>query len=352
MSQVIPIEHAKPGMMIVQVTAQNGPVRIKKSGLITSATMIQGLMEMGVMEIEYDPEQTVEICADNPAMAIEQTPTQALLRGHYDTRARNTDSAMSDQFNRSLFLPTVNGLPGLWRRSVKPAMLGVLMTIGGVATGYVLAVAPGVIAPLFSAPLPTMTQSPRQQATETSQTAQRMTVVDENEQQPVPVEQVEDKPIEVEQSTALTGEVTNVLSDDVNDGMSNTTINEDNAADEEKVSVSPELMARFNKVITELEKEEQQGVAPASANTVVTVHDDIPRVDQLPARLLTRLPAMDFSAHMYASARGDRWVRVNGEDKGEGDWIADRVQIVNIEAQRVILRFEDEVFSMSALTDW
>jgi len=55
---------------------------------------------------------------------------------------------------------------------------------------------------------------------------------------------------------------------------------------------------------------------------------------------------------MYASRPADRWVRVNGRQIGEGDWIADRVQIVNIEAQRVVLSFEDELFTMAALTDW
>ena len=88
MNQIIPIEQAMPGMMIVQVTVQNGPVKIKKSGLITSDAMIQGLIEMGVQEIEYDPEQTVEICTDEALVTTEQTPTQALLRGHYDTRAQ------------------------------------------------------------------------------------------------------------------------------------------------------------------------------------------------------------------------------------------------------------------------
>ena len=55
---------------------------------------------------------------------------------------------------------------------------------------------------------------------------------------------------------------------------------------------------------------------------------------------------------MYASDPAERWVRVNGKQRGEGDWIADEVQIVNIEGQRVILTFQGEVFSMAALTDW
>ncbi|MGB2426788.1 MAG: general secretion pathway protein GspB, partial [Alteromonas sp.] len=85
---------------------------------------------------------------------------------------------------------------------------------------------------------------------------------------------------------------------------------------------------------------------------LVTVRDDIPRVDQLPARLLTQLPAMEFSAHMYASTRNNRWVRVNGQQLYEGEWISDEVQLVNIEPQRVVLSFRDELFTMAALTDW
>lgn len=125
-------------------------------------------------------------------------------------------------------------------------------------------------------------------------------------------------------------------------------LNESNNAN--NIEVSPELMARFNAAVEALDEK-----APDSARepeTKVTVRDDTLRVDQLPVRLLTRLPTMNFSAHMYASQPRDRWVRVNGRQLSEGDWIADKVQIVNIEAQRVVLAFEDEIFTMAALTDW
>ncbi|MDG6098260.1 general secretion pathway protein GspB [Alteromonas sp. ZYF713] len=357
MNQIIPIEQAMPGMMIVQVTAQNGPVKIKKSGLITSDAMIQGLIEMGVQEIEYDPEQTVEICTDEALVTTEQTPTQALLRGQYDTRAQKTDSAISDQFNRSLFLPTVNGLPGQWQRLVKPVMTGLLLTIGGCATGYFLAVGPAMLEQLLNGP-----DSVSERVVSQTVVAAPPTVASS------PVAVIEDaKPSDdaagtAEETSSSEQAATNIVSAVDRDittpeptepdrpAADESAVSEDNESD--KVAVSPELMARFNKVLTDLEKEEARGIEPSASETVVTVHDDIQRVDQLPARLLTRLPTMDFSAHMYASAPADRWVRVNGDDKGEGDWIADRVQIVNIEAQRVILRFEGEVFSMTALTDW
>ena len=48
MSNIVAIDHLKPGMVIVQITKQNGPVKIRKSGLVTSDAMVQGLSEMGV----------------------------------------------------------------------------------------------------------------------------------------------------------------------------------------------------------------------------------------------------------------------------------------------------------------
>ena len=78
----------------------------------------------------------------------------------------------------------------------------------------------------------------------------------------------------------------------------------------------------------------------------------MPRIDQLPAWVMTRLPSMAFSAHMYASVESDRWVRVNGTRMVEGDKIDGLIEIVRIEPQHVILNFSGQTFSMAALTDW
>ena len=120
------------------------------------------------------------------------------------------------------------------------------------------------------------------------------------------------------------------------------------ADDSSLEGVSPELLQRFNQALEQLENQPESN----QRETTVSVVDDIPRVDQLPARLLTRLPAMTFSAHMYASNRDSRWVRVNGQQLYEGEWIEDGLQIINIEPQRVVLSFRGELFAMAALTDW
>ena len=40
MSNIVAIENLVPGMVIVQITKQNGPVKIRKSGLVTSDAMV------------------------------------------------------------------------------------------------------------------------------------------------------------------------------------------------------------------------------------------------------------------------------------------------------------------------
>jgi len=134
MSNIVAIENLMPGMVIVQITKQNGPVKIRKSGLVTSDAMVQGLSEMGVQEVEIDPEQTVEIAP----VVHHRTQTQALLRGEHDTTAK-FDKSLNEQFNRSLFLPTVEGLPSAWKLYTKQAALFAVVILGGACIGFTAA---------------------------------------------------------------------------------------------------------------------------------------------------------------------------------------------------------------------
>lgn len=351
MSKIIPIERALPGMMILRIAEQNGPVKIRKAGLLTSDAMRNGLMEMGVIAIEIDPEQTVEICNDIAPEVL--TPTQALSRGQFDSTARQADSAISEQFNRSLFLPTVNGLPSQWRRFYKHAAIFVLLILGGAGLGYSIAIVPTIYHLAVTQP----TQPPV--------TYVQIPVTTEGHSAAVAVpSQVDEDNLEGSSATSLNNHGVAEAQPAARDVASTTppeqqTIVKEQqplsdfvpVVEEQEAVVSPELMARFNKVLLDLENEEASGEVRKEPD-LVNVYDDVQRVDQLPVRLLTRLPSMDFSAHMYASKASDRWVRVNGQDKVEGDWIEDTIRIVNIEPQRVVLSFEGELFSMSALTDW
>ena len=427
MSNIVAIENLVPGMVIVQITKQNGPVKIRKSGLVTSDAMVQGLSEMGVQEVEIDPEQTVEIAPT----VHHRTQTQALLRGEHDTTAK-FDKSLNEQFNRSLFLPTVEGLPSAWKLYTKQVALFAVVILGGLCIGFSAATAkrwwPMLTAPA-SVPVADTESSVSQ--VEASGGASALTTTQSSNEAPGTSsnksEQVSSNTQKSGQSAGLNETANTAVNANMSNGgaaqqgtQSNAMVNNQSvgnlaatentdlgavsntnpnttgtqnrynndvsqrsgaepssgyerssstdsrqtetsgnyegkvlneAASQSDVSVSPELMARFNAAVEALDSKAQDNT-PAEEQARVTVKDELPRVDQLPVRLLTRLPTMNFSAHMYASRPADRWVRVNGRQIGEGDWIADRVQIVNIEAQRVVLAFEDEIFTMAALTDW
>lgn len=427
MSNIVAIENLVPGMVIVQITKQNGPVKIRKSGLVTSDAMVQGLSEMGVQEVEIDPEQTVEIAPT----VHHRTQTQALLRGEHDTTAK-FDKSLNEQFNRSLFLPTVEGLPSAWKLYTKQVALFAVVILGGLCIGFSAATAkrwwPMLTAPA-SVPVADTESSVSQ--VEASGGASALTTTQSSNEAPGTSsnksEQVSSNIQGSGQSAGLNETANTAVNANVSNGVAaqqgtqaNAMVNNQSAgnlaatqntdlgavpnknpittgtqnrynndisqrsgaepssgyerssstdsrqtetsgnyegkvlneaASQSDVSVSPELMARFNAAVEALDSKAQDNT-PAEAQARVKVKDELPRVDQLPVRLLTRLPTMNFSAHMYASRPADRWVRVNGRQIGEGDWIADRVQIVNIEAQRVVLAFEDEIFTMAALTDW
>ena len=427
MSNIVAIENLVPGMVIVQITKQNGPVKIRKSGLVTSDAMVQGLSEMGVQEVEIDPEQTVEIA---PAVH-HRTQTQALLRGEHATTAK-FDQSLNEQFNRSLFLPTVEGLPSAWKLYTKQVALFAVVILGGLCIGFSAATAKRWW-PMLTAPasVPVADSESSVSQVEASGDASALTATQSSNEAPGTSsnksEQVSSNTQESGQSAgsnetantavnanmsnggaAQQGTQANAMVNNQSAGNLAATQNTDlgavpnkkpittgtqnrynndvsqrsgaepssgyerssstdsrqtetsghyegkvlnEAASQSDVSVSPELMARFNAAVEALDSKAQDNTS-AEEQTRVTVKDELPRVDQLPVRLLTRLPTMNFSAHMYASRPADRWVRVNGRQIGEGDWIADRVQIVNIEAQRVVLAFEDEIFTMAALTDW
>lgn len=344
MFERIAAKELKPGMVIVQVTAQYGPVKIKKSGLVTSPEMVQGLVEMGVSEVEIDPEQTVEIEEESVNAVVTTTQTQALLKGQYD-RQGHFDNQLADQFNRNLFLPSVQGIPSVWAVYVRQSLVVMLTIILGVSIGFGAATyslwipTDSPVAQVNSVPENVTTAAVSQPEAEQDtvstppQNVAQMSVV---QPQPQPQPQVSQQtPPPVTQNASL--------QEPEEEGVVLT-----QPGDTDVSQVSPELLRRFNQAIESLDQQPDE----PEPNTQVSVRGDIQRIDQLPVRLMTTLPAMTFTAHMYASRPNDRWVRVNGVRLQEGDWIDNEVRILNIEAQRVILEYRDETFSMAALTDW
>lgn len=384
-SKIIPISELTPGMMVLQITAQNGPVRIKKSGIIPSYDMVKGLTEMGVQELEIDLDNSLDIAETSTASpttgTAPKTQTQQLFM---QDQQRDVESSMSEQFNRSLFLPSLQALPSQWEVLGKQIGLFALVIILGGVVGY--GTARGLTqlnaATDVAVSTPTseglLSDTSEEQSLLAEQTATAAQEISTQAASRIPTETTESN------ATANTGNPPNENMDvqapsATQENATNSSTNETeegvvlNAREANNVTVSPEVAARLNKVLedlgepvlsdanTDLDTLDRTGnteqnlpttQVPSANDTSVTVRDNVPRIDQLPASTLSRLPAMVFAAHMYSSNDADRWVRVNNRRLSEGDNIDSNVQIIKIEPQHVVLSFQGTEFRMNALSDW
>jgi len=114
--------------------------------------------------------------------------------------------------------------------------------------------------------------------------------------------------------------------------------------------VSEDLLARFKEAINEtpLESADYQR---SDEENVSTEHEQYKPIHQMPTDIQDSLPALQFEMHIYAT-EGQGWVRVNGEDKREGDDIFPEVTLDKILPQHVVLTFKNEIFTMPALSNW
>ncbi|XOV78813.1 MAG: general secretion pathway protein GspB [Aestuariibacter sp.] len=362
MAKTISISELQPGMVILGIVEQNGPVKIRKSGLVTSTEMVQGLAEMGVLSLNIDPNQTVELETSVPAPVSQ---TQFVLNANTEKPKLDADSHLSEQFNRSLFLPSLQRVPSAWQYYSSKVAIACCVILGGFAIGWLGGSYP-IWLPNDSNRVEALNQAPDSPTKEIEATA--------SAQEVAPKEVIESDAATATSSTAEVSdspaaETQQVAPDTNNSEESQQPLTlgyvpeeetSDAAMTETKLSsqggdISPELLERFEQAMADLEKESaadndlpEDEPEPVSYSRI----ENILRVDQLPARVMARLPSLSFSAHMFASNPRDRWVKVNDMELGEGDWISDDLMIDRIEPQHVIMVFQGHQFSMRALADW
>ncbi|KGJ89002.1 AAA family ATPase [Colwellia psychrerythraea] len=123
--------------------------------------------------------------------------------------------------------------------------------------------------------------------------------------------------------------------------------------------VSSDLLARFQAAIDDTEGESQVKshyqedflVTDEQLSNDITDAKSIKPLTQMSQKLKNSLPSLQFEQHIYVSD-GQGWVKVNGQDRFEGDNIANNLIVVKILPQQVILAFQGEKFSLPALTNW
>lgn len=118
------------------------------------------------------------------------------------------------------------------------------------------------------------------------------------------------------------------------------------AAELEQSDVSAELRGKFESALAAADNQPQR-------RQEINYHDlpaqDISQLDDL---LQRQLPALRFEAHVYASDAKQRWIKVNGKDLQQGQWVTADIQVKEILPQYVVLQFNQVQFSVEALADW
>lgn len=352
MTKRVKITDLKEGMVIIKVTAQNGPVKIKKSGLVNSRDMIDALSEMGVQEVEVDPDMTVEI--KKPKITKSKTQQWLEDTGNYSQQSEG----ISEQFNRSLFLPSVQELPEAWQYYGKKVGIVATMLVGGFCVGLVSANLTNWVEKL-SKPNVEFTQqsdaevlNPQNVGPEVPSEVSKGSSTTQSDQSIADQPLVAQNNIAAKESAQTQDTLATqpppqelVLGVPLEERQAN--MADQQEAEGPQTSVPPDLIKRFQDAMIALGDAEPQDPA-----VDVQPIKDVPPVTELPAWVLTQLPSISFSAHLYASAPEDRWVRANGRRVVEGQEIEDGLRVVGIEPQHVILAFKGQEFSMDALSDW
>jgi len=358
------IDDLKPGMAIIAIEAQNGPVKIRKSGLVKSQDMVSGLKEMGVLSLNIDWENSIEI-DDTPPLTEDSSNSPMTTRQLFnDEQTSRVNNAMSDQFNRSLFLPSLQALPSQFSVIGKYGAQYCGILILGLGIGYGAAKL-----------LPAKHEAVVAVKTEPATSKANAPVVKEATSLIILPEAVSVEVIspEVAQSELVQSEIAQSNIAQAEDVLAEAIAPEETSTEEEQgtlltqapqeAPVSAAMAARVNKALESLggldnltaAATNQDNLRPATSTertTSVEVVDQVQGVAQLPEHILVQLPAMVFSAHMYSSTDEDRWVRVNNRRLQEGGRVDNNVSIERIEPQYVVLSFRGTKFKMAALTDW
>lgn len=109
--------------------------------------------------------------------------------------------------------------------------------------------------------------------------------------------------------------------------------------------VPQELKDKFQFAVDSVSSEPQK----TKVNEYAAPARDISSLDDVIQR---QIPPIRFQAHVYATDPKQRWVKVNGKDLQEGQWITSDIQLKEITPQYVLLQTGRQLFSMQALSEW
>ncbi|MCF7353778.1 general secretion pathway protein GspB [Vibrio sp. CK2-1] len=123
-----------------------------------------------------------------------------------------------------------------------------------------------------------------------------------------------------------------------------------NVDDLDLSGLSPELAQRFQSA---LEKHPAQSKPQAKTTVTPTKPQDAINLVGHESDYRGRLPKMNFETHMYSSKSQSRWIKVNGNNVHEGEWVINKlVKLDLILPGSLIVTFDNQQLQIPALYEW
>ncbi|MCW4444683.1 general secretion pathway protein GspB [Vibrio splendidus] len=98
--------------------------------------------------------------------------------------------------------------------------------------------------------------------------------------------------------------------------------------------------------------EQQSAPEPMDSRPAGQVGSQVIELESYSNSLSGVLPKLDLQTHMYSSSETKRWVKVNGQEVAQGDWIGRDIQLLEIKPQSVIIEFNQQKIEIPALYEW
>ncbi|MEZ8062505.1 MULTISPECIES: general secretion pathway protein GspB [Vibrio] len=109
----------------------------------------------------------------------------------------------------------------------------------------------------------------------------------------------------------------------------------------------PELALKLESIMGEQQSAPMMGSRPAGKTGSQVIE-----LETHTNSLSGVLPKLDLQTHMYSSSETKRWVKVNGQEVAQGDWIGQDIQLLEVKPQSVIIEFNQQKIEIPALYEW
>ncbi|OBT17595.1 general secretion pathway protein GspA [Vibrio tasmaniensis] len=110
----------------------------------------------------------------------------------------------------------------------------------------------------------------------------------------------------------------------------------------------PDLALKLESIMGD----QQSAPEPMDSRPAESMESPVIELESHGSSLSGVLPKLDLQTHMYSSSETKRWVKVNGHEVAQGDWIGQDIQLLEIKPQSVIIEFNHQKIEIPALYEW